>query len=194
MLIAVVLVVFGVAAGIYLGNNLIGLEMTQSEATPNKASNLQTSIEEWGKNNSVRVGDLFPHEDIYTRDNYKSNFEKILSEKKSIIFFSSLTCEKCTELHKFWQSVIMPEADKELQIIICVDSTEIDEQLSAVQEKLFASKNILFYNQQLWIEKYNLQVIPTVFAVDKFGFVVATQTGFVKTLIPEIMKFSSGYY
>ncbi len=194
LLIAVLLIVAGVTAGVYLGNNLIGIEMTKTEAAPNKASNLQSSIVEWEKNVSVKAGDLFPLENVYLRDNIKSNFEDILAGKKSIIFFSSLTCEKCTELHKYWQSVIMPEADENMQIIICIDSSEIDEELTEVQQKLFASKQIIFYNQQLWVEKYRLQVIPTIFAIDNFGFVYATQTGFVETFIPEIMKFSSGYY
>lgn len=190
---AAILITVGVASGIYVGYKLLGVEVVETKASA-KADNMQKSMDDWDNNINIELGNLFPREEIILPDGSTDNFENILNGKKTILFFSSVNCGKCTEIHNFWQSVVAPVADKNLQVLICIDKSEMSFELSEQKKDFLKDKILIYYDQQLWVEKYDLQIIPSVVGIDNHGFVQAIQTGFHEKLTTDIMKFSSRLY
>ncbi len=183
-----VLAFAGVVIGIYAGFALTGQD--------NPLGRLFASLTGSGANRpwvDVELGDLFPLEPCLDSDGNASDFEQVLHNqgKGAVLFFVSFECEPCRTLLEFWRTQVSGSMRPDVQVIICLPQSRPE--IPPEHQDLVAGHRVVYYNDELFRDKYHFVFVPTLFAVDKFGFVQHITFGFGPAgLDEELHRFATG--
>lgn len=165
--LALVTVIFvGVTLGVYLGYALVGTRTIQQ-------SDLEHRVVDVGESAmNLSVGDLFPLEDCTLPDGTRTSFEDILSGHKTLLVFASAGCEPCTEFFNYFKT-IKSHVQDDVQILVSL--SDHNPELSEQYRQLLDSYTNVFMDADMFAEKYNIVVYPTVLGIDRSGFITHIQ-------------------
>ncbi|MFZ1682749.1 MAG: hypothetical protein WAU88_01335 [Candidatus Zixiibacteriota bacterium] len=168
----------GIVGGAYVGHLIIGSKPAEAKGEMNpKAQHFWLSL---------RAGDLFPYEDYTTMSGTKGNFEQLLVDKQSLVFFVDLDCTTCHDLLRFWNTTLMQRVKPGVQMVVCLPAK--DSTLPPEFGGLVAKYTVVFIDQQMWKTRYNLVFAPIMAGVDRSGFLTHLQHGFADEVDYEIAQ------
>ncbi len=165
-LVVTIVVIVGVAGGVYIGYAFIDqktIPIAEDGARPEPTESM---------NFTFGVGDLFPLEDFTTLLGETANFEQLLMGKPTLLVFASTGCEPCEKFFNFF-STVEPQLNDDVQTIVCLAdrNPDIPESYSSFLE----NKTAVFVDTDYFLSYYNVNVYPTLVGIDEHGFVTHIQ-------------------
>jgi hypothetical protein len=158
----------GIVGGAYVGKKFFYPKPVEAQINPD------LKLQPFHLN--LRNGDLFPLEDFVTPQGTSGNFEQLLANRESIIFFVDLDCEPCHDFLRFWNTTLSKRLKPGVQVIACLP--ESPRAIPAEFSGLLQNKSVVFVKAETWKERYNLVFNPIITGTDNSGFITHIQYGF----------------
>ncbi len=177
-LLFVLLCLAGSALGVYAGFLIFTKEPVPAIAQPLPGS-AELSM-------TFGTGDAFPSEDFTDREGNTGNFESLLKDKETILFFTHFGCETCHDLLKFWKEKIQSRLHDDVQCVVCMERAGGDVPIEYAG--LVDGMNVIFYDGDRWRNFYQMEFWPTIVTVDEDRMVTHVQFGFDYTIDYEIIR------
>ena len=177
--IVTLFVILGVAGGIYLGYAFIEprvIPVADIDQGPAPTDNMNISF---GR------GDLFPLENCVTVSGDSVNFETLLMGHPTLLVFASAGCEPCEKFFNFF-STVESELNRDVQVLVCF--ADVNPEIPQRYQQVLKNKSIVFVDTNHFLEYYNVNVYPTLVAIDEHGFVVHIQYVPIEWLEREIAE------
>ena len=179
MIFAAVVGFLGIASGIYVGYAIV------EEKSPPRAPVLQSEVNEPFV--TLDPGDLFPFEEYSDVAGKSGNFDSLLRGRNSLLLFVTFDCGPCIDFLKFWKLRMKDRLLSDVHVILCLSRRRGG--IPPEYAGLVAGMQVVYYDEELWRERYHLVFWPMVVGVDTSGFVHHIQYGFEDFLDFELIEY-----
>ncbi len=177
ILFAGIVAFIGIAGGIYVGYNVLGLGPHGSRGQQVDLAGLQNALETSGYGVDFGPGELFPLEDYQEIDGRRGNFEQLLHGQTSLVVLMSVRCSACMDFLTHWDRLLASRLRSPLQLVICLDysdSTRVNELFGVSLD----DKRLVYCDRKIFGDKYNVKIEPVLVGVDQYGLIRNIQLGY----------------
>ncbi|HEX2896640.1 MAG TPA: redoxin family protein [candidate division Zixibacteria bacterium] len=182
-LLLAITILIGVAAGILIGYQIIA--KSEVSAISRKVSGVSGVPEKMHL--KFGTGDHFPTLKFETPDLTKSEITALLAGKKTAVIFAEPGCPACNDFFELWNQIVTPKLRKGVQEVVMLSAN--DSNATREFKDFLSDKTICFIEMDAFKQEHNLQISPTVLALDETGIVRHIQYGMRDGIDFEVLKF-----